>query len=118
MRDGSGNKPSREEEQKMKSIQGAPDNVSVSGITIKPNAGMDRGAADTTQATPDAKPAADVEERRSGAGPEMAYSPAQALIRPGQPPGSKAGVNIHPLQDDLLSLDASAGLREGALKSC
>jgi hypothetical protein len=62
MRDGSGNKLSPEEVQKVKSIQGVPDKDSVSGISIKPDAGKDRGTADKPQSKPGEKPAAGVEE--------------------------------------------------------
>lgn len=58
MRDGSGNKLSPEEEQKVKSIQGAPDKESVSGISIKPNAAKDAGATNEPPAKPLEKPAA------------------------------------------------------------
>lgn len=37
MRDGNGNRLSEEEQQKVRSIQGAPDEKSVSGISIDPN---------------------------------------------------------------------------------
>ena len=62
MRDGNGNKLSPEEVQKVKSIQGAPGKDSVSGISIKPDAGKDRGATDKLQAEPRAKPAARAQE--------------------------------------------------------
>ena len=39
MRDGQGNKLSPEEQQKVRSIQGAPDEKSVSGISIDPYGG-------------------------------------------------------------------------------
>lgn len=57
MRDGNGNKLSPEEEQKVKSIQGAPDKDSVSGISIRPDAGKDRDTTDKPQARPGEKPA-------------------------------------------------------------
>ena len=62
MRDGSGNKLSPEEEQKVRSIQGAPDQKSVSGISIDPNADKDTGEADKPQVKPGDKPAAGVGE--------------------------------------------------------
>lgn len=62
MRDGSGNKLSPEEVQKVKSIQGAPGKDSVSGISIKPDADKDRGTTDKPQANPSEKPAAGVGE--------------------------------------------------------
>lgn len=60
MRDGQGNKLSPEEERKVKSIQGAPDNGSVSGISIDPNADKDTGEADKPKVPPQDKPASGV----------------------------------------------------------
>jgi hypothetical protein len=59
MRDGQGNKLSPEEQQKIRSIQGAPGRDSVSGISIDPNAGKD------TSKEPLAKP---VEKPAAGPG--------------------------------------------------
>lgn len=58
MRDGQGNKLSPEEQQKVRSIQGAPDEKSVSGISIDPNGGKDTGEADKPIVKPREKPAA------------------------------------------------------------
>ena len=60
MRDGSGNKLSPEEAQKVKSIQGTPDKESVSGISIDPNADKDTGEADKPKVPPQDKPAAGI----------------------------------------------------------
>jgi len=62
MRDGSGDKPSPEEVQKVKSIQGAPDTGSISGISITPNAGEDRSMTGKPQSKPGEKPVAGVGE--------------------------------------------------------
>ncbi|MGX1786134.1 hypothetical protein ACWIGM_05315 [Bosea sp. NPDC055332] len=62
MRDGSGNKLSPEEAQKVKSIQGTPDKDSVSGISIDPNSDKDAGEADRPEVPPQDKPAAGVGE--------------------------------------------------------
>ncbi|MBA4221154.1 MAG: hypothetical protein C0458_10540 [Methylobacterium sp.] len=62
MRDGSGNKLSPEEAQKVKSIQGTPDKESVSDISIDPNADKDTGEADKPKVPPQDKPAAGVGE--------------------------------------------------------
>lgn len=51
MRDGSGNKLSAEEQQKVKSIQGAPDKESLNKVSINPEV-RDTGSADK----PDPKP--------------------------------------------------------------
>lgn len=58
MRDGHGNKLSPEEQQKVRSIQGAPDRDSVSGISINPDGGKDTGEADKPDVKPSEKPAA------------------------------------------------------------
>ncbi|WP_377840230.1 hypothetical protein [Bosea sp. UC22_33] len=60
MRDGQGNKLSPEEQQKVRSIQGAPDQDSLSGVSIDPNAGKDTGDADKSPppVKPGEKPAA------------------------------------------------------------
>jgi hypothetical protein len=57
MRDGQGNKLSPEEQQKVRSIQGAPDKDSVSGVSIDPNGGKDTGGADKPVVPPSEKPA-------------------------------------------------------------
>ncbi|KRE17557.1 hypothetical protein ASE66_29255 [Bosea sp. Root483D1] len=62
MRDGQGNKLSPEEQQKVRSIQGTPDNESVSGVSIDPNAEKDTGEADKPKVPPEDKPAAGVGE--------------------------------------------------------
>lgn len=60
MRDGQGNKLSPEEQQKVRSIQGAPDQDSLSGVSIDPNGGKDTGDADkpSPPVKPGEKPAA------------------------------------------------------------
>jgi len=59
MRDGQGNKLSPEEQQKVRSIQGAPDQDSLSGVSIDPNGGKDAGDADKPPPVkPSEKPAA------------------------------------------------------------
>jgi len=55
MRDGNANKLSPEEVRKVKSIQGASGKDSVSGISIKPDAGKDRSTTDKPQARPGRK---------------------------------------------------------------
>ncbi len=62
MRDGNRNKLSPEAVQKVKSIQAAPDKDSVSGISIKPDAGKDRDAMDKAQAKPGEKPVPGTQE--------------------------------------------------------
>lgn len=57
MRDGEGKKLSPEEQQKVRSIQGAPDPDSVSGISIDPNGGK-VGEAGKPQVKPSEKPPA------------------------------------------------------------
>ena len=58
MRDGQGTKLSPEEQKKVRSIQGAPDKNSISGISIDPNKGRDTGEADKPAVPPSEKHAA------------------------------------------------------------
>lgn len=61
MRDGSGNKLSPEEAQKVKSIQGTPDKDATTKVSIDPNAAeKDTGEADKPKVPPQDKPAAGV----------------------------------------------------------
>ncbi|WP_141740161.1 hypothetical protein [Bosea sp. BIWAKO-01] len=52
MRDGSGNKLSPEEQEKVKSIQGAPDKDSLNKVSINPGPDKDTGSADQPAAKP------------------------------------------------------------------
>jgi hypothetical protein len=58
MRDGQGNKLSPEEQQKVRSIQGALDRDSVSGVSIDPNVGKDADDSDNPRVKPSEKPVA------------------------------------------------------------
>lgn len=62
MRDGSGNKMSPEEQQKVKSVQGAPDKESLNKVSINPGSDRDTGSADKPNPNPDNRPAAGVGE--------------------------------------------------------
>lgn len=52
MRDGSGNKLSPEEQQKVKSIQGAPKDDSMRMVSVDPRAQSDTGEADKPPISP------------------------------------------------------------------
>lgn len=56
MRDGQGNKLSQEEEQDVRSIQGAPDRDSVIRISIDPKGGKVTGYTDKPKVKPSEKP--------------------------------------------------------------
>lgn len=56
MRDGSGNKLSPEEQQKVKNIQGVPDNDSLNKVSISPEADKDTGEADKPPVPPNLPP--------------------------------------------------------------
>lgn len=58
MRDGEGRKLSAEEQQRAKSIQGAPDKDSLKKVSINPDADRDTGEADKPKVKPEDKPAA------------------------------------------------------------
>jgi hypothetical protein len=58
MRDGEGRKLSAEEQQRVKSIQGAPDKDSLKKVSISPNADRDTGQADKPDVKSQDKPAA------------------------------------------------------------
>ena len=62
MRDGSGNKMSPEEQQKVKSVQGAPDKESLNKVSITPGADRDTGSADKPNPKPTDTPASGVGE--------------------------------------------------------
>jgi len=57
MRDGEGRKLSVEEQQRVKSIQGAPDKQSLKKVSIDPNPAKDTGEADKPHVKPVEKPA-------------------------------------------------------------
>lgn len=57
MRDGEGRKLSAEEQQRVKSIQGAPDKESLNKVSINPDV-RDTGEADKPKVRPEDKPAA------------------------------------------------------------
>lgn len=57
MRDGEGRKLSAEEQQRVKSIQGAPDKDSLNKVSINPDV-RDTGEADKPKVKPEDKPAA------------------------------------------------------------
>lgn len=57
MRDGEGRQLSTEEEQRVKSIQGAPDKDSLKKVSINPDAQQDTGEADKPDVKPADKPA-------------------------------------------------------------
>lgn len=58
MRDGEGRKLSTEEQQRVKSIQGAPDRDSLKRVSINPHADRNTGEADKPDVRPEDKPAA------------------------------------------------------------
>ena len=62
MRDGQGNKVSPEEQQKVRSIQGAPDQTSLNDVSIDPKADKDTGDADKPLVRPSDRLAAGVGE--------------------------------------------------------
>jgi hypothetical protein len=62
MRDGSGNKMSPEEQQKVKSIQGAPDPESLNTISINPGNERDTGESDKSSRPPKLPPGLKGEE--------------------------------------------------------
>lgn len=62
MRDGEGNKLSPEEQQRVKSIQGAPGKQATTKVSINPDPEKDTGDADKPEVKPGDKPAAGLGE--------------------------------------------------------